>query len=50
MNEMTIPLRTDGGQGLYEQIYEHMKKTSKLGSFSPGRGFPLRVLWRNICR
>ncbi len=40
MNEMTFPLRTDGTECLYEQIYEHIKKEIKAGKLLAGEKLP----------
>ena len=40
MNEMTFPLRTDGRECLYEQIYEHIKKEIKAGKLLSGEKLP----------
>lgn len=40
MNEMTFPLRTDGTECLYEQIYEHIKKEIKAGKLLSGEKLP----------
>lgn len=40
MNEMTFPLRTDGTQCLYEQIYEYIKNEIRAGKLLSGEKLP----------